>query len=249
MKNIEDFKPFAHQSTIGFIQKLSGYLRRTIDLQLYSIYRDITPYLSNVMGTVLDIGCGDCPYKTLLKSEVKYIGIDVSAADEFDYKGNSDVIRFDGVHIPLGDESVDHFICCEVLEHVENPEPLIAEMYRVLKRGGTGFITIPWSARFHYIPHDYSRYTPSKLKRLFMAFEASISERGTDITVICNKLIVLIARQFYAGRRIIWWKLPIFTSLLPLLVLAILWAHGSFFFRWGSVNDPLGYTIKVTKPE
>ncbi|MFN6326398.1 MAG: methyltransferase domain-containing protein [Aphanizomenon sp.] len=38
--------------------------------------------------------------------------------------------------MPLSSDSIDGFICTEVLEHIQEPEKFITEIYRVLKRGG-----------------------------------------------------------------------------------------------------------------
>lgn len=44
--------------------------------------------------------------------------------------------QYDGVHLPLADESIDILWSKSVLEHVKKPGDLIDEMYRVLKPGG-----------------------------------------------------------------------------------------------------------------
>jgi SAM-dependent methyltransferase len=248
MQANEDFKPFFNRAPKTRFLALCAFIRRRIDFQLNTIYSDIYPYATTAQGTVLDIGCGDCFYKYLLNSGARYIGMDIFEAENFDYGKNSDIVRFDGTTIPLENQSVDHIICSEVLEHVSEPAPLIAEMHRVLKQGGDAFITIPWSARFHYIPYDYARYTPSKLDDLFRAFAVrTVTARGTDITVICNKLVVAIFRQFYAQKKISYWKLPLALVLAPFVALIIAWAHCSLWFGWGSSNDPLGYTIRLKK--
>ena len=38
--------------------------------------------------------------------------------------------------LPLEDNSVDAILCSAVLEHVEEPQRAVKEMYRVLKKGG-----------------------------------------------------------------------------------------------------------------
>jgi hypothetical protein len=55
------------------------------------------------------------------------------------------------------------------------------------------FFTVPFSARFHYQPHDYWRFTPSSLEYLcsLHGFDVlSISPRGDALVVILNKLLV-----------------------------------------------------------
>ena len=45
-------------------------------------------------------------------------------------------LLFDGFHIDLADESVDRIMCLHALHHVPNPETILSEFGRVLKKGG-----------------------------------------------------------------------------------------------------------------
>jgi len=45
-----------------------------------------------------------------------------------------------GEDLPFEDNSFDYVISLQVLEHVENPRPLLKEMYRVLKPGGEAVV-------------------------------------------------------------------------------------------------------------
>lgn len=245
----EGFRPRPNRSSNGFVSTLANILRRILDLQLLTIYKDAKKELPTFNGNVLDVGCGDSPYKQLLNADqTQYTGIDIVDADTFDYQ-NSTIIPFDGKTIPFEDDKFNAVICTEVLEHVEHYQLLIHEMYRVMKQGAKGFITIPWSARFHYIPYDYFRYTPSSLKTMFQQFEnVVIKNRGTDLAVIANKLIVLWFRNMLPAQK---WKLiffPIWILLSPVLLVFIAIAHLSLWLGFGSTDDPLGYTILISKP-
>jgi ubiquinone/menaquinone biosynthesis C-methylase UbiE len=244
----EGFRPLPNNSSNNFISYLINIFRKVVDLQLLTIYKDAKKVLPKFNGRVLDVGCGDSPYKYLLNSsQTDYIGIDIVDADTFDYN-NSQIIPFDGKRIPFDANYFDAVICTEVLEHVENFQILIDEMFRVMKPGAKGFITIPWSARFHYIPYDYFRYTPSSLKTMFSTFEKlEIKNRGTDLAVIANKLIVMWTRNIISAQK---WKLiflPFWIVFSPFLIFWIIIAHLSLLFHWGSSDDPLGYTIVISK--
>lgn len=52
-------------------------------------------------------------------------------------------IRADITSIPLPDESVDFFICSHVLEHVENDDQAVRELYRITRKGGSGILMAP----------------------------------------------------------------------------------------------------------
>jgi len=244
----EVFKPFSNRKPDDFLGMLRYVMKVLLDFQYLTVYRDIRRYAMGVHGVVLDIGCGDCPYKHLFSGAKKYIGIDIAEAGHFDYGSDKDIMRFDGTTLPFPDHSIDHIVFSEVLEHIASPEPLIGEIYRVLKPGGDAFVTLPWSARYHYIPYDYARYTPSKLELLFSAFVIeSITPRGSDITVICNKLIVAAARQVYSRQKIVYAALPFMLVLSPFMLIIVVWGQCSLWFNLGSTDDPLGYTIRLKK--
>lgn len=250
----ERFKPIRHQAPDSLFSKLIFNIRLLVDFQFLTIYGFLRKVMPTFEGKVLDIGCGNSPFKHLVNvQKAMYIGLDVEEAKYFDY-ANPEVIYFDGENLPFEDNSIDHFICTEVIEHIPNPTKLIAEMKRVLKPTGKGIITLPWSARFHFAPYDYHRYTPSMLQQLFSAFSsATIVNRGTDINAIVSKLIVL-----YVGTCFNWssslgslllspFKLFFLLLCLPFMVHIVAWGHLALWFGWGSVDDPLGYTIMVNK--
>lgn len=111
-------------------------------------------------GRVLDVGCGSTRLKRLLPSDCTYAGIDFygTAAD---YK--TDISK---EHYPFENESFDFVICNAVLEHVENPDFVVSEIWRVLKKGGKAYISVPFLQPYHPDPEDYRRLTPGGLIHL-----------------------------------------------------------------------------------
>ena len=80
-------------------------------------------------------------------------------------------------------------------EHVPEPGAFLAEASRCLRPGGRLLLTVPFAARWHYIPHDYWRFTPSGLERLLSAAgfrDAAIYARGNSLTVACYKAMALM---------------------------------------------------------
>jgi len=219
-----------------------------LDLQILTIFKDVKKNLPGYKGNVLDIGCGQSPYKFLLNNkDTKYYGIDIVEADSFGYN-NPDVTSFDGKNIPFKDGMFDAIICTEVLEHVQDFQYLIDDMYRASAPNARAIVTIPWSARYHYIPYDYFRYTPSSLKTMFSKFsEVEIRPRGTDYAVVGSKIIVIFFRGFFPEKK---WKyifLPFYIAGLPILIGAVILAHLSIMIGFGSKEDPLGYTVILKK--
>lgn len=244
----EQFQPISNTPPRGLAGKIKFYGRMLLDLQILTIFRDVGKALPAYKGNVLDIGCGQSPYRFLLDpANTRYYGIDIIQAKDFGYD-NPDITSFDGKNIPFGDNMFDAVICTEVLEHVQEYQYLIDEMHRTSKKNADLIVTIPWSARYHYIPYDYFRYTPSSLRTMFSKFsDIIIKPRGTDIAVIGSKMIVLFFRGLIPDRP---WKmifLPVFLLCSPLLIIAVLMAHLALIFGWGSEDDPLGYTIILRK--
>jgi len=244
----ESFRPLPHTPPTAISSKARFYVRLMLDLQVWTVYRDLRRRMPSYRGDVLDVGCGQSPYRFLLdRQSTRYTGIDIFDAEKFDYS-NLEVVAFDGEHIPFPDASFDAVICTEVLEHAPNYQQLIDEIHRVMKNGVEAIFTVPWSARFHYIPYDYFRYTPSSLGTMFAGFTScAITPRGTDVSVIGSKLAILWFRNLFPARRsrMVW--SPLWLLLSPLFLLVVSVAHLCTRWSVGSSDDPLGYTIVVTK--
>lgn len=244
----EGFRPIKHEPPKGIYGKIKFFGRMLLDFQILTIYIDIKNVLPKFKGKVLDIGCGQSPYKFLLNPSLSsYTGIDIIDANNFDYQ-NSEIIPFDGENIPFPSNTFNAIICTEVLEHVYQHQKLVDEIYRVCENGATGIITIPFSARYHYIPYDYFRYTPSALQKIFSKFSrVEISPRGTDVVSICAKIVVLFSRNIIPDNfyKVILW--PFWILFLPFLGITVIVAHISRLLNLGTDHDPLGYTIRITK--
>lgn len=245
----EQFRPIQHIAADSLLNGLVFHLRRCVDLQFNSVYRDMARILPGVGGRVLDVGCGNSPFASLLDGSAEYTGLDVESAVVFGYY-NPKVIFYDGKTMPFQDGAFDFIICSEVLEHVEKTAPFIAEIHRVLRTGGTAVFTVPWSARFHHIPHDYYRFTPSALESIFAGFAVKrITARGTEVSAIATKFVVLNARLLLGGLRPTRWVAGLIPGLLllPVTAIAVLLGQLGIYLRLGADVDPLGYTIELTK--
>ncbi len=111
---------------------------------------------------VLDAGAGDCRYAPIF-AHTRYVAIDFARVNKT--YGPLDVIA-DLAAIPLTDASFDAIVCTQVLEHVPHPHAVLAEFYRLLRPGGTLWITAPLYYEEHEIPFDYYRYTQYGLRFL-----------------------------------------------------------------------------------
>jgi len=231
--------------------KLLFIVRCFFDLQMLTVFRFLAKRLSTCKGRILDVGAGESPWRELLSSDSEYVAVDIEAADSFGMQRLQGIDYYDGKTLPYGDATFDYILCTEVLEHVADPVSFLKDIHRVLRSDGEVIMTIPWSARLHHLPHDYVRFTRPGLQILMEKTGFSqvlIEERGNDIAVIANKLIVLLIRLLRPSPKyaLLWtWVLAVL--LIPPVALFLLAAHLALFFKAGSPDDPLGYGLTAIK--
>jgi len=86
---------------------------------------------------------------------------------------NLDLLSMPGVDVvadaeclPFPDAVFQRVECDAVLEHVSDPGRVMAEIERVLARGGYAHLVTPFCHPFHEYPKDYRRFTLDGLKQL-----------------------------------------------------------------------------------
>ncbi len=245
-RTAERWRPLRFKGSASALSPSCDTLRRVLDLPAASIWRDLRALLRDFTGRVLDVGCGAQPYRCLLPKAKSYLGIDtVEAKQRFGYEV-PETRYFQGTAWPVSDRVVDLVLATEVLEHVLEPTRFLSEARRCLRPRGTLILTVPFSARWHYIPHDYWRFTPSSLRVLLE--EAGFSDlrvfaRGNEITVACYKALGAIF-SLVAGRSSVVERLA-GTVLLPLVLPLAALGHCSL--RCNGGDDCLGYTVVARK--
>lgn len=146
---------------------------------------------------ILDVGSGRKfqkglqPYQDLFKN-CHYITLDKVAEYQPDILG-------DISHIPLADNSLGAIICQAVLEHIQNPQKAVDEIYRVLKPGGQCLVSLPFLYPYHAEKDyygDFYRFTEDGVRYLFRKFsQIEICKiRGFFETIINLSPIRLIAK-------------------------------------------------------
>jgi SAM-dependent methyltransferase len=114
-----------------------------------AILRALQETTRHFSGTLLDVGCGYMPYKSLVLAPpsraTRYLGLDLERSS---YEAKPDV-RWDGDRIPLAENVVDRALATEVFEHCPSPEIIMGETLRVLKPGGLLFFTVPFLWPLH----------------------------------------------------------------------------------------------------
>lgn len=125
-------------------------VRLFADLQVCTTYMAVKKYIkklsirSKKKSRMLDVGCGNQPYRFLFEKpgrrQIEYVPMDWDGAEQgFGYQ-DSQVIHYDGVHFPFQDEEFDLVFHTEVAEHVKDVAFFFQECSRVLRGGENCFL-------------------------------------------------------------------------------------------------------------
>jgi SAM-dependent methyltransferase len=150
---------------------------------------------------VLDLGCGVGDSVAFFRARdpaVQWVGLDVPQSPEARDRVRTDARfeTFDGVSIPFADESFDLVYCKQVLEHVRRPAPLLADVRRVLARGGYLAGSTSQLEPFHSL--SVWNYTPLGLSLLFEEVGLSVIELrpGIDAATLIARRLLPTGRRF-----------------------------------------------------
>ena len=170
-------------------------------------------YKQSLIGKkILDIGAGEIPFSPFYKDlSVSTCDIQNNSSSSIDF-----IIGTDG-SLPFQDASYDVIFLFDVLEHVKNDIFFISECNRILTNGGCIIATIPFMYRFHEIPYDYRRYTPSGLTNIF----SNASFQNIDIkkigSVMFTAQVLLSEHQVIISGRIRKLILKLIVKLLKII--------------------------------
>ena len=177
-----------------------------------------------LIGKVLDFGAGTQPYRTLLKNCSYYLSLEYDTPQNRERKVAD--IFYNGKNIPSQDHSFDGIISTQTLEHVPNPDEIVAEWSRVLRHDGLLLITMPFMWPEHEIPYDYQRYTSWGLRLLLERHGFEIIEQHkllSDCRAPAQLLVAWIFDAFIVSFRPQIFRfllIPVFCT--PIFILASL---------------------------
>ncbi|MFH0852570.1 MAG: class I SAM-dependent methyltransferase [bacterium] len=140
------------------------------------IYPEFFPFSKEDL--VLNIGCGDGVQAVIYKGNFKKMtGVDINedrllvARQLAEANGiqNWQSLRANVEKIPL-DEKFDKAIAIDIIEHVEHPESVVKELWRLLKDGGRVLVTFPamhdkWENFFRFVGRKVLRRKGKTVKK------------------------------------------------------------------------------------
>lgn len=201
---------------------LLGVFSNPYFLTRRALWKAIHKYSYEVTGTVLDLGCGEQPYKSLF-SATRYVGVDIPDND----RGRSQVadILYDGTRLPFLDSCFDAILCTEVLEHTRLPDAFLREARRVLRNHGTMLLTTPFAWEEHEAPNDYARFSSFGLRKLadIVGFEVVYQTKTLPSMAAVAQLLAANLFRMTRGRGVILKTLttPLIISPISLLGLMV----------------------------
>ena len=147
---------------LGRIRNLATVLRKTpLHPQWFAFLREdrnLASTCERLSGTVLDVGCAEGLPRKFLPPGATYVGLDYYSTAT-DWYGTRPDLYGDAQLLPVADNSVDHALLLDVLEHLPNPDRCLSELHRVIKPAGSLTIQVPFIYPLHDAPLDFHRWT------------------------------------------------------------------------------------------
>lgn len=141
--------------------------------------------------SVLDIGGRLQPYRPLLGTRAKkYVAVDLQMTPLVNVGAAAEAL-------PFRDAQFDFVICTQVLEYLPDPSLAVAEIKRVLRKGGVLFLSAP-SVFLLSNEKECWRFLPQGLRHLLQGFETvDIIPEGNSLTGFvrtCNVFLMSFFR-------------------------------------------------------
>lgn len=135
--------------------------------RLGEIYRRAWLYprlIRHLHGRTLDLGCG---IGDLLAFRRNTIGVDINPRTvEYCRSRGVDARLMDTDRLPFEGGEFDSVLMDNVLEHIERPEPLLAEVHRVIRPGGNLLIGVPGTRGWDSDADHKVRYDERSLRAI-----------------------------------------------------------------------------------
>jgi len=210
----QNFFSKGENSTDSAIFRIKNYLKRNPKIFKF-LYHLIYPPVGKTANNFAE----SLPKDALiinLGSGVMNISSRVIDVDYLPYPNVSVVA--DVTHLPFRDGSIDAVISESLLEHVADPDKVVAEVKRVLRPNGLVYIVTPFMLGFHSSPNDYRRWTAEGLKELWKDFNPEeVGVAFGPTSAMTTLVIECLAMLLSFGNKILYqaWLLCLMVFLIP----------------------------------
>jgi SAM-dependent methyltransferase len=224
-------------------------------LHLRPLARDLRDRLSRLppgSRAILDLGSGGSPYRDAAREGADWIRVDVAAAASPDVVARAE-------RLPFADGTFDAALSTQVLGLVDDPWATARELARVLRPGGTVWITAPaaWPYDSARVEH---RFGEPQLRALFSGLNVREVIRQGGMLALPFALANVFFREaaIAAERRVGPAALPLRALASSIFVLSnlagraleILAASGPFSVFLGYLDRrmPMNFLVVAEKP-
>lgn len=160
----------------------------------------------------------------------------------YDKKEKPDIVA-NAERLPFRTNSIKSLISVALLEHVDNPDRIVKEMFRVLAPKGHAFIWVPFYWREHKYPIDNLRFTKHGISSIFMRHGFKVTKADS---APYNGLFFVISHSF----RFMMKDPHRCSSLNPMLYVHALLCRLEALDRWFGLRYPnlyIGVDLVVEK--
>ena len=169
---------------------------------------EIDPPRSHRAGKALSTAVRECRGPAIsigggpLRVDPRFINVNLAPFPNVDVVGDAHCL-------PMAAVSIGVIHCEAVLEHLEQPDRAVSEMFRVLKPGGYVFAATPFLQAFHGYPDHFQNFTLAGHRALFARSGFEVVDSGPCVGPAFALVDVVSnwAREHLPGRllsRVTW---------------------------------------------
>lgn len=210
--------------------------------------RGVAKEIKECRGRILDVGAADGWLAKELDTTAEYIALDYPTTAIDLYRTKPHVFA-DARKMPFAHASIDAIACYEVLEHVREPDAVLAEVARVLVPGGIAEFTMPYFYPIHDAPYDYQRWTRHGWSRSLgqVGLEVEVIEtRGHSLHAAAITTCLGMAGPLQDAKPLqLFLGIPLLLVALPVVNL-VAWISSGLWPSWDAMT--VGYRVVARKP-
>ena len=143
---------------------------------------------------ILDAGCGSGRNMVDFARLGAVTGVDISDAsvERARLRDVGEVVQCSITTLPFADDHFDLAVCLDVIEHIEDEQGALRELYRVVRPGGSLLIAVP-AYQWLWSEHDVINHHQRRYTRATLSAAAAQAGWETVRTTYFNTLLLPIA--------------------------------------------------------